>query len=113
MGGKAYLGHLRKGQFGNGLNRGLKISIDQPLCNSIRHRTRVVGFRYIFDHKQLIGRQMFRYIFDHKQLIGRQISPWKLDRPRLLTAQPNLQCLMFSFVQSLQEWWAVPTLQTS
>ena len=26
MGGKAYLGHLRKGQFGNGLNRGLKIS---------------------------------------------------------------------------------------
>ena len=79
MGGKAYLGHLRKGQFGNGLNRGLKISIDQPLCNSIRHRTRVVGFRYIFDHKQLIGRQ---------------ISPWKLDRTRLLTAQPNLQLLM-------------------
>ena len=73
---KDYLGHLRKGQFGNGLNRGLRISIDQPQCNSIRHRTRVVGFRYIFDHKQLIGRQ---------------ISPWKLDKTRLLTAQPNLQ----------------------
>ena len=23
------------------------------------------------------------------------MSPWKLDRTRLLTAQPNLQCLMF------------------